>query len=123
MGQKVHPHGLRVGIIKDWDAKWYSNDKSFADLLIEDNKIREFIKKKLYAAGISKTEIERAANRVKVNIYTAKPGIVIGRGGEGVDQVKKDLEKMTGKNVLVNCRDKKSRNRCAACCRKYCSPA
>lgn len=102
MGQKVHPHGLRVGIIKDWDAKWYANDRSFADLLIEDNKIREYIKSKLYAAGISKTEIERAANRVKVNIFTAKPGIVIGRGGEGVDQVKKELEKMTGKTVLVN---------------------
>lgn len=102
MGQKVHPHGLRVGIIKDWDAKWYANDRSFADLLIEDNKIREYIKKKLYAAGISKIEIERAANRVKVNIFTAKPGIVIGRGGEGVDQVKKELEKMTSKSVLVN---------------------
>jgi small subunit ribosomal protein S3 len=102
LGQKVHPHGLRVGIIKDWDAKWYANDKNFADLLIEDNKIREFVKHKLYAAGISRIEIERAANRVKVNIHTAKPGIVIGRGGEGVDQVKKELEKMTGKNVLIN---------------------
>lgn len=102
MGQKVHPHGLRVGIIKDWDAKWYANDRSFADLLIEDNKIREYIKAKLFAAGISRTEIERAANRVKINIHTAKPGIVIGRGGEGVDQTKKELEKMTGKNVLIN---------------------
>lgn len=102
MGQKVHPHGLRVGIIKDWDAKWYANDKNFADLLIEDNKIREFLKKKLFVAGISKIEIERAANRVKVNIFTAKPGIVIGRGGEGVDLSKKELEKMTGKTVLIN---------------------
>lgn len=102
MGQKVHPHGLRVGVIKEWDAKWYANDKNFADFLIEDNKIREYVKHKLYAAGISKVEIERAANRVKVNIYTAKPGIVIGRGGEGVDHVKKELEKMTGKNVLIN---------------------
>jgi len=102
LGQKVHPHGLRVGIIKDWDAKWYANDKNFADLLIEDNKIREFLKKKLFAAGIPKIEIERAANRVKINIFTAKPGIVIGRGGEGVDQVKKELEKMTGKTVLIN---------------------
>lgn len=102
MGQKVHPHGLRVGIIRDWDARWYANNKNFSDLLIEDNKIREYIKHKLFAAGISRTEIERAANRVKINIHTAKPGIVIGRGGEGVDQVKKALEKMTGKNVLIN---------------------
>lgn len=102
MGQKVHPHGFRVGVIKDWDAKWYANNKNFSDLLIEDHKIREYVKKKLYIAGISKIETERAANRVKVNIYTAKPGIVIGRGGEGVDQLKKELEKMTGKNVLIN---------------------
>lgn len=102
MGQKVHPHGLRVGVIKDWDAKWYANNRNFADLLIEDNKVREYVKSKLYAAGISKIEIERAANRIKVNIHTAKPGIVIGRGGEGVDQIKKELEKMTGKNSLIN---------------------
>ncbi|KPU42627.1 30S ribosomal protein S3 [Oxobacter pfennigii] len=102
MGQKVHPHGLRVGVIKDWDARWYANNNNFADLLIEDNKVREYIKKKLFIAGISKIEIERAANRIKVNISTAKPGIVIGRGGEGVDQTKKELEKMTGKNVLIN---------------------
>lgn len=102
MGQKVHPHGLRVGVIKDWDAKWYANDRNFADLLIEDNKLREYVKAKLFIAGISKIEIERAANRVKINIHTAKPGIVIGRGGEGVDQIKKELEKMTGKNVLIN---------------------
>ena len=102
MGQKVHPHGFRVGVIKDWDAKWYANNKNFSDLLIEDHKIRVYVKKKLYIAGISKIETERAANRVKVNIYTAKPGIVIGRGGEGVDQLKKELEKMTGKNVLIN---------------------
>jgi len=102
LGQKVHPHGLRVGVIKDWDAKWYANDRNFADLLIEDNKIREYLKTNLFIAGISKIEIERAANRVKVNIFTAKPGIVIGRGGEGVEQLKKELEKMTGKNVLIN---------------------
>lgn len=102
MGQKVHPHGFRVGVIKDWDAKWYANNKNFADLLIEDNTIRKYVKTKLFTAGISKTEIERAGNRVKINIYTAKPGIVIGRGGEGVDQLKKELEKMTGKNVLIN---------------------
>lgn len=102
MGQKVHPNGLRVGVIKDWDAKWYANNKNFSDFLVEDNKIREFVKAKLFAAGISKIETERAANRIKVNIYTAKPGIVIGKGGEGVDQIKKELEKMTGKNVLIN---------------------
>jgi small subunit ribosomal protein S3 len=102
LGQKVHPHGLRVGVIKDWDAKWYANNKNFADFLIEDNKVREYVKSKLYTAGISKTEIERAANRVKLNIFTAKPGIVIGRGGEGVDKLKKELEKLTGKNVLIN---------------------
>lgn len=102
MGQKIHPHGFRVGIIKDWDAKWYANNKNFSDLLIEDNTIREFIKKKLFAAGISRIEIERAANRVKLNIRTAKPGIVIGRGGEGVDLIKKELEKMTSKTVLIN---------------------
>ena len=75
MGQKVNPHGLRVGIIKDWDSKWYANKKEFGDLLVEDNKIREYIKKKLYTAGISKIEIERAANKVKISILTAKPGM------------------------------------------------
>ncbi|TDT50428.1 30S ribosomal protein S3 [Fonticella tunisiensis] len=102
MGQKVNPHGLRVGIIKDWDAKWYANNKNFADLLVEDNMIREYIKNKYYVAGIAKTVIERTANRVKVNIHTSKPGMVIGKGGAGVDELKKELEKMTGKNVLVN---------------------
>jgi len=102
LGQKVHPHGLRVGIIMDWDARWYAKGKNFADFLIEDHKLREYVKAKLFAAGISKIEIERAANRVKLNIHTAKPGIVIGRGGEGVDLLKKELEKMTGKSVLIN---------------------
>ncbi len=102
MGQKVHPHGLRVGVIKDWDAKWFSNDKDFADTLLEDVKLRKYIKKRLYDAGISKIEIERAANKVKINIYTAKPGIVIGKGGAGVDSLKKDLEKLSEKNVLIN---------------------
>lgn len=101
MGQKVNPKGLRIGVIKDWDAKWYA-DKDYADLLIEDLKIRKFIKKKLFAAGIAKTEIERAANRVKVSIYTAKPGIVIGRGGAEVELLRKELEKLTGKQVNVN---------------------
>jgi len=81
MGQKVNPHGLRVGIIKDWDTKWYANDKNFSDLLIEDVKLRKYIKKKLYISGISRIEIERAANKVKINVHTAKPGLVIGKGG------------------------------------------
>jgi small subunit ribosomal protein S3 len=102
VGQKVNPHGLRVGVIKDWDAKWYANDKNFADLLIEDNKVREYIKNKLYAAGISKVVIERTANRVKINIHTAKPGIVIGKGGQGVEDLKNEIAKMTGKNILIN---------------------
>ena len=102
MGQKVNPHGLRVGVIKDWDSKWYADKKDFGDLLVEDNKIRKYIKKKLFAAGISKTEIERAANKVKVSILTAKPGMVIGRGGAGVEELRKELEKLTGKNVVIN---------------------
>lgn len=102
MGQKVNPHGLRVGIIKDWDAKWYANKKNFADLLIEDNTVRKFIKKKLYHAGISRIVIERTANRVKINIKTAKPGIVIGKGGSGVDELKKNVEKITKKDILIN---------------------
>lgn len=102
MGQKVNPHGLRVGIIKDWDAKWYANDKDFADLLIEDNKIREFIKKKYYVAGVSRIAIERTANRVKINIHTAKPGIVIGKGGAGVEELKREIEAMTKKSIIIN---------------------
>lgn len=101
MGQKVNPHGLRVGIIKDWEAKWYAK-KDYSELLLEDIKLRRYIKKRLFAAGISKVEIERAANRVKVSIHTAKPGIVIGRGGTEVEILRKDLEKMTGKNINVN---------------------
>jgi small subunit ribosomal protein S3 len=101
VGQKVHPKGLRIGIIRDWDAKWYA-EKDFATLLIEDIKLRKYIKKKLFAAGISRIEIERAANRVKVTIHTAKPGIVIGRGGSEVEALRKQVEKMTGKNVNIN---------------------
>ncbi|WP_425445978.1 30S ribosomal protein S3 [Dethiothermospora halolimnae] len=102
MGQKVNPHGLRVGVIKDWDSKWYADKKDFADYLIEDNKIRKYIKEKMFIAGISKTEIERAANRIKLNVYTAKPGMVIGKGGSGVEKLRLGLEKMTGKKVIVN---------------------
>ncbi len=103
MGQKVSPHGLRVGVIKDWDSKWYANKKNFSDYLIEDKKVREFIKQKLYIAGVSKIVIERAAeNQMRISVLTAKPGMVIGRGGDGIDQLKRELEKMTGKAVSVN---------------------
>ncbi len=106
MGQKVSPHGLRVGVIKDWDAKWYADKAKFADFLVEDNKVREYVKKKLYAAGVSKVVIERAAeSRVKVIVLTAKPGMVIGRSGSGIDDLKKDLEKMTGKTVNIDIRE------------------
>lgn len=102
MGQKVNPHGLRVGVIKDWDSTWFANKKDFSDLLVEDYNIRNFIKKELYQAGISKVNIERAAGKVKVSIYTQKPGVVIGRGGEGVEALRAKLSKMTGKDVVVN---------------------
>ena len=103
MGQKVSPHGLRVGVIKDWDSKWYANKSNFADFLVEDNKVREFVKKKLYVAGVSKVVIERAAeNKMRVTVLTAKPGMVIGRSGDGIDALKKDLVKMTGKEVEIS---------------------
>ncbi len=104
MGQKVNPHGLRVGIIKDWDSKWYA-DGEFADFLVEDYNIREYLKKKLYSAGIAKIEIERASDRVKVIIYTAKPGVVIGKGGAEIEITKKELTKLTGKKVLVDIKE------------------
>ena len=102
MGQKVNPHGLRIGIIKDWDTKWYANKKNFSDLLVEDVKIRKYIKKRLFISGISRIEIERAANKIKVNVHTAKPGLVIGKGGAGIEDLRKEVEKLTGKNVLIN---------------------
>jgi small subunit ribosomal protein S3 len=103
VGQKVNPHGLRVGVIKDWNARWYADKKNFADNLIEDQKIREFIKKRLFNAGISQVEIERAAKRVKINIHTAKPGVVIGRGGSGIEALKKEmLPLVNGKTLLLN---------------------
>lgn len=105
MGQKVNPHGLRVGIIKDWDSRWYADSNSFADNLVEDYKIREFVKKKLREAGISKTEIERKSDRVKVIIYTAKPGIVIGKGGAEIEVTKKQLAKLTDKKVDVDIKE------------------
>ncbi len=102
MGQKVSPHGLRVGIIKDWDSKWYADKKHFSDYLIEDSKIRKYVKKQMYTAGISRILIERSANRVKLTINTAKPGMVIGKGGSGVEALRKELEKMTQKRIVVN---------------------
>ena len=102
MGQKVHPTGVRVGIIKDWNAKWYADSKNFADYLVEDQKIRKFLKKKLYTAGISKIEIERTAKLVKINIYAAKPGIIIGKGGAGAESLKADVTKLIGKDVNIN---------------------
>ena len=101
MGQKVNPHGLRVGVIKDWDSKWYA-EKDFADYLVEDVKIRKFIKKKLYAAGVSKIAIERTAGRVKISVYTAKPGIVIGKNGQAIEELKGEIQKMTSQKVAVN---------------------
>ena len=106
MGQKVSPHGLRVGVIKDWDSKWFADKSKFADFLVEDNKIREYVKKKLYAAGVSKVVIERAAdNKIKVIVMTAKPGMVIGRSGTGIDDLKAELEKMTKKSVVLDIRE------------------
>lgn len=104
MGQKVNPHGLRVGVIKDWDSKWYA-ESDFADFLVEDYNIRTFLKKKLYSAGISKIEIERASDRVKVIIFTAKPGVVIGKGGTEIEVTKKELQKLTDKKVLVDIKE------------------
>lgn len=97
MGQKVNPHGLRVGVIKDWDSKWYA-EADFADNLVEDHAVRKFLKEKLYTAGISKIEIERASDRVKVIIYTAKPGVVIGKGGAEIEKMKKQVQKLISNN-------------------------
>ncbi len=102
MGQKVNPHGLRVGVIKDWNAKWFANDKNFADCLIEDFQMRKYIKESQFQAGISKIVIERFGNKVRVHIYTAKPGMIIGRGGAGIDALRLELEKMIAKTVFIN---------------------
>lgn len=102
MGQKVDPRGLRLGITRDWDAKWYADKKQFASLLLEDVKIRKYIKKKLYQAGISRIQIERTANRIRLGIHTARPGIVIGRGGSEVEALRRELEQLTGRQVSIN---------------------
>ena len=110
MGQKVNPHGLRVGVIKDWDSKWYA-EADFADLLVEDYNIRTYLKKKLYAAGVSKIEIERASDRVKVIIYTAKPGVVIGKGGAEIEKIKAEVQKFTSKKLVVDINEVKRPDR------------
>ena len=111
MGQKVNPHGLRVGVIKDWDSRWFADGKDFADNLVEDYKIRNFLKKRLEPAGISKIEIERAADRVRVIIYTAKPGVVIGKGGAEIDKLKGEVQKLTAKKLFVDIKESKRPDR------------
>ena len=102
MGQKVHPHGLRVGVIKDWDSKWYADKKNFSDNLVEDYNIRKYLKKSLFSAGIAKIEIERNDDKVRVHIHTAKPGILIGKQGAEKDKIKASVEKLIGKNVIID---------------------
>lgn len=102
MGQKVNPNGFRVGVIRDWNTRWYASKKDFADYLVEDRKIRDFAKAKYFAAGVSRIEIERAANKVTVNIHTSRPGMLIGKGGAGVENIKTDISKLVGKAVNVN---------------------
>ena len=104
MGQKVNPHGLRVGVIKDWDSKWYA-EKEYADYLVEDHAIRTYLKKRLYSAGVSQMEIERASDRVKITIHTAKPGVVIGKGGAEIEKVKGELAQFTDKKLVVDIKE------------------
>ena len=106
MGQKVNPHGLRVGVIQDWDSKWYA-EKEYADFLVQDHKIRTFLKKKLYASGVSKIDIERASDRVKVIVYTAKPGVVIGKGGAEIEKIKAEVQKLTDKKLVIDIKEVK----------------
>ena len=110
MGQKVNPHGMRVGVIKDWDSRWYA-EKDFADNLIEDHKLRTFIKKKLYAASVSKVEIERSTDRVRVIIHTAKPGVVIGKGGQEIEKLKGEIGKLTEKKLFIDIKEIKRPDR------------
>ena len=102
MGQKVNPHGMRVGVIKDWDSRWYARDEKVGDLIVEDNKIRKFVKKSLYGAGVPKIEIERSNEVVTVYLHVARPGVVIGKGGEQIEQYRLAVEKMIGKKVKLN---------------------
>ncbi len=102
MGQKVNPHGLRVGVIKNWDSRWFAKKSEFSDFIVEDRKIRKFVKSELYAAGVPKIEIERDAAKVKITIHCAKPGMVIGRSGAGIEVLRAKLEKLTGKSMNIN---------------------
>jgi len=102
MGQKVNPNGFRVGVIKDWNTRWYASKKDFADFLVEDRKIRDFVKKKYFLASISRIEIDRAAGKITVSIFTARPGLLIGKGGTGIEVIKEDIRKTIGKDVNVN---------------------
>ena len=101
MGQKVNPNGFRVGVIRDWNTRWYASKKDFADFLVEDRKIRDFVKKKYYQASISRIEIDRAAGKTTVSIFTARPGLLIGKGGTGIDAIKDDIKKAIGKDVIA----------------------
>jgi len=120
MGQKVNPHGLRVGVIKDWDSKWYADDDKFADYLVEDYNIRKYLKKKLYSAGVSKIEIERYADEVKISVRTAKPGVIIGKGGLEIEKTRQELAKIISDgrdkddskvNVIVDIKEIKKQDR------------
>lgn len=102
MGQKVNPHGIRVGVIKDWDSRWYADKKNFGDNLVEDYNLRVYLKKKLFQAGVDKIEIEKFANKIRLSIHAAKPGIIIGKGGSEIEKLKKEVEKLTGKTVILN---------------------
>lgn len=113
MGQKVNPHGLRVGVIKDWDSRWFVKDSEFGDTLVSDYKVRKFLKAKLYDAGIEKIVIERNADLVRINVFCAKPGIVIGKGGADIEVLRQQCEKMLGKKTLINCNEIKNPDVCA----------
>ena len=113
MGQKVNPHGIRVGVIKDWDSRWYADKKNYGDNLVEDYNLRVFLKKKLYLAGVDKIEIEKFANKIRLSIHAAKPGIVIGKGGSEIDKLKKEVEAITGKSVILNVIEVKNPDVCA----------
>ena len=113
MGQKVNPNGFRVGVIRGWNTRWYANKKNFSDYLIEDNKIRKFLKKKYYEASVAKIEIERAADKATVSIYTARPGMLIGKGGVGVEAIKAELLKLVGRPVNVNIMEIRNPDACA----------
>ena len=113
MGQKVNPNGFRVGVIRGWNTRWYANMKNFSDYLIEDNKIRKFLKQKYYEASVAKNEIERAADKATVSIYTARPGMLIGKGGVGVEAIKAELLKLVGRPVNVNIMEIRNPDACA----------